>query len=123
MALFAQECYARFNCLSTAHFEDTEWTLQNDWKKNVVRIWQKTNEYKSETSGYKRAMNALTRMATFLSHFISVSMSVFIIFMTNSYFWADYLYGQQVYFVLLVLLAFYIASLVLTYLSNRRTLG
>ena len=41
ITLFAQECYAKFNWLSTLHYENTPWTLKNDYKRDVVRVWQK----------------------------------------------------------------------------------
>ena len=39
MTMFATECYAKFNTLSTHHFSTTPWKLSNDFKSNVVRVW------------------------------------------------------------------------------------
>ena len=45
MWLFAQECYPKFNWIATKHFMKTPWKVKIDFKKNIVRIWQKINEY------------------------------------------------------------------------------
>ena len=57
MTLFAQECYAKFNACTHNHFKDTPWNIKNDYKQNVVRVWQKINEYQGESSKWKRALN------------------------------------------------------------------
>ena len=50
MGLFGEECFYRFNLVSTEHFSNTKFSISNDYKKNVVRIWEKINEYERESS-------------------------------------------------------------------------
>ena len=64
MGLFAEECFYRFNLLSTVHFENTDYCISNDYKKNVVRIWEKINEYEREASSAW-----YISILKFLSHF------------------------------------------------------
>jgi len=40
MAMFAQECYPRFNAAMRRRFEHRQdWEIKTDFKTNVVRIW------------------------------------------------------------------------------------
>jgi len=112
MILFAQECYAKFNLVCTHHFENTPWTLETDYKSNVVRVWQKINEYQGEATNTRRAMKFISRLTTILAHFALIGTCIYLVFMLNSYFWVDYLYGESVYISLGALVGCYIAYMV-----------
>ena len=49
MFMFAQECFPKFNRVVTEHFEALvevgTCSMMTDFKTNIVRIWQKINEY------------------------------------------------------------------------------
>ena len=50
MAMFAQECFPKFNRVMKERFKDKpEWEIKTDFKTNVVRIWQKINEYQQDS--------------------------------------------------------------------------
>ena len=50
MAIYAQECFPSFKETVEAHFESDDiskhWSLNLGFKNNVVRIWQKIENYK-----------------------------------------------------------------------------
>lgn len=50
MAMFAKEVFPKFNEVFKSHFEKCDTLPKNfstvqDYKANVIRIWQKINEY------------------------------------------------------------------------------
>jgi len=54
MAMFAKEVFPKFNEVFRTHFEKCDtlppnFTATNDYKGNVIRIWQKINEYQEST--------------------------------------------------------------------------
>ena len=123
MTMFAQECYGKFNWISLNHFENTQWTLKNDYKSNVVRVWQKINEYYGITSVYQQIMQAICNLAALFARFVAAFTLIYLIIMFNSdYLWDSYFLGQNVYFNVLVLLACYIMYFITLYL-RKRTLG
>ena len=122
MTMFAQECYARFNALSIVHFSTTPWKLSNGYKNNAVRVWQQLNEYQGQSSFNMRLLNLLSEFTFRMALFACVTISMCLLFMSNPYFWADYLYGEGVYVILLLLVASYIVYLVLRR-ARARTLG
>jgi hypothetical protein len=49
MGAFGQECYPLFNSAAVEHFEGKPFTISNDYKSNVIRIWEKINEYQKDS--------------------------------------------------------------------------
>ena len=66
-------------------------------------------------------MNRLSSLAFGFSHFVIASILIFLTFM-REYFWVDYLYGEGVYLIVLILLVSYIGMLMIAY-TRTRTLG
>jgi len=58
----------------------------------------------------------------YVANFMFLKVSIYLIFMQCQYFWVDYIYGEGVYVILILLFASYVVYIVLRNIRGR-TLG